>query len=1012
MLMPRRGWCSDQREEVIDFYSQFLDFLLFFSILNYKLNFTMDNATPIWLDLKKEYVDDNFDALLNYINNYKCFNRDTKSDPFYNITLELLRKRVADQLKAIAERPVYAEDLPEPELIFNIRLIACYILTFPDADNVMTAMLAMIHDLRILVPKYGDELIALAGKCLRYEKLTRAGVSYNDIIKFHKEIFAHKLCEESRFALLIEDPKFINGKGRVWQTAEGLTVTAPGERDREERMEGLAFSLDTGSGCRLGSFKGKQLKTSESSVFSKMAEFINGFLKLQEVPFSKSKEVKKVRYSTDESLVLRVVDKVPNYADPSKWDMIVETTDPDYIYMKGKIVFSGPFVGVYVADLLQRYFEKGDYVRARVVDPECCEFSFEKELKEFFVEETRAAYGLDTPMYAELISKVSRYFNWLGENGATISTFSNDDFELHDLARLNITMYEHGKNYGKINAVIDEAVTQDEIVDEYGEEFSNPKIRHYAIRAFIESTPRPIDDLKEKERSIMNPDLIPYMVRIFYAHQRNLPNPVERLRYLANAMALAFFMDDMPSVRFLQFSASYLRAIVEFASNDNIHDIELPDVGEFADAEAVKFRCEILELLKEYGKSEYSGKLNDAITLNPDEKPLLSKLARLIQAANSIRETLSAATLNTLKREIVKTLSIETEEDVEIDADTRQYLGTESQTVEFKTSLVYPPDNNMQPNLTLQSANIFKGICGFLNSSIGGTLYIGVNDQGYVTGLSQDMHYLNCHNFDTYARVYIIDPLIKHCGKEVMTYVHIDSGFDGEVAVIKVDPFPFGVVEMDGVAYVRVDRETRRMTDRVKAQITHEKFLRDRGDADNLLNLQQAKFSRRRVILHDYASSNGGTITDREVEVYDVLPEDGLVACYDCGDNSCKFFSISRMKYVEFTDKGWENQRRHIKMEIDAFRMAGEPRYNVSLQLDLHAKNLLVEQYPRTEGDLSKDANDTDVWYYSAKLAGLEAPARFYAANADHIRILDAPELQATVEDYVRRNLINHYVHN
>ncbi|MDE6339462.1 MAG: ATP-binding protein, partial [Muribaculaceae bacterium] len=333
------------------------------------------------------------------------------------------------------------------------------------------------------------------------------------------------------------------------------------------------------------------------------------------------------------------------------------------------------------------------------------------------------------------------------------------------------------------------------------------------------------------------------------------------------------------------------------------------------------------------------------------------------------------------------------------------YLVTESQTVECKTSLGFPPDNNMQPNPSLQSANIFKGICGFLNSSIGGTLYIGVNDQGYVTGLSQDLRYLKCQTFDTFARVHIMDPLIKLFGKDVMTYVHIDPGFDGEVAIIKVEPFPFGVVEMNGISYVRVDRETRQMTDRVKAQITHEKLLKDRGKADNLLNLQQAKYNRCKAILHDYASSNGGTISNREVEVYEVFPEDGLAACFDCGSRSCKFFSIGRMKYVEITDKNWENQHSHRNMYIDSFRMSGEPRYSVSLQLDLHAKNLLVEQYPRTENDLSKDANDTNVWYYSAKVSGLDALARFYLGLADHIRILDAPELQEYISNYVSTHL-------
>lgn len=964
----------------------------------------VDNAKPIWLDLKKEYIDDNFDALLNYIHN----NKNSVHDPFYNITLNLVRERVDEVLKSISSRPVYLEDIEEDKLIFNIRLLACCLLTFPKEGDRIKVLLALIHNLRILVPKYAEELIGMAGNCLKYEKIDNVGVSYKDIIDFKKEIFTHKLCEGSKFSKAISEARSADGKGRIWQNADGLTITAPGERSLEENIGGLAFSLDTGSGCRLGSFKGEQLKASESSVFPKMVDFITAFLKEQEQPLSKPKQKKKLSYASGDKVVLRVIDIAPksSNSDEAKYDIIVETTDDNYEHLEGKIVYSGPYLGVYITDLIYRYIHIGDYIRAHVMSPEGPTFSFEKYFKEFFVEDTREKYGYDVQMYAELITHIGKYFNWLGENGASISTFSEEGFEEHDLAQLTIMNYETGRNYGKIIAEIEKKVAQADIVDDYGDEFNNAEIRKAAVRDFIESTPAP-EVKKENVRLSVKVDegLLPLVVRIFYIHQRNLSNPAERLLYLANAMALAMFMSDNVTLRFLQFAESYLRAIVGFAVNENIHDIELPEIEEFADSETVNFRRDILELLKEYGKSENSQKLNDAIALNPEEQPLLSKLARLIHAANSVRETLSAATLNALKREIVKTLSIETEEDVAIDSEARPYLGTESQTVEFKTSLVYPPDNNMQPNLAQQSANIFKAICGFLNSSIGGTLYIGVNDQGYLTGLSQDMQYLKCQNFDTFARVYIIDPLISKFGKDVMTYVHVDSGFDGEVAIIKVEPFPFGVVEMNGISYVRVDRETREMTDRVKAQITHEKLLKDREKADNLLNLQQAKYACCRAILHDYASSNGGTISNREVEVYEVLPDDGLAACFDCGSRTCKFFSIARMKYVEVTEKGWENQHLHKNMPIDSFRMSGQPKYSVSLQLDLHAKNLLTEQYRRTEDDLSKDANDTNVWYYSAKVAGLDALARFYIGLADHIKIIEAPELQRYVADYVSKHL-------
>ena len=67
-------------------------------------------------------------------------------------------------------------------------------------------------------------------------------------------------------------------------------------------------------------------------------------------------------------------------------------------------------------------------------------------------------------------------------------------------------------------------------------------------------------------------------------------------------------------------------------------------------------------------------------------------------------------------------------------------IGSEDQFTEFKTSIVYPPENNMQPNLNLQIVEIVKVVCGFLNAH-GGNLYIGVDDRGIIKGLDADFRY-------------------------------------------------------------------------------------------------------------------------------------------------------------------------------------------------------------------------------------------------------------------------------
>lgn len=52
---------------------------------------TDNNKTPIWLQLRKEYIDDNFNSLIPYLQERASKN---DNEEFYKTTLELLRKRV------------------------------------------------------------------------------------------------------------------------------------------------------------------------------------------------------------------------------------------------------------------------------------------------------------------------------------------------------------------------------------------------------------------------------------------------------------------------------------------------------------------------------------------------------------------------------------------------------------------------------------------------------------------------------------------------------------------------------------------------------------------------------------------------------------------------------------------------------------------------------------------------------------------------------------------------------
>ena len=62
---------------------------------------------PFWLQLRKEYIIDNFDNLVNYLLHYDYVSDADNSD--YDSTLECLHQLSGDIFEAIVKNPVYKE---------------------------------------------------------------------------------------------------------------------------------------------------------------------------------------------------------------------------------------------------------------------------------------------------------------------------------------------------------------------------------------------------------------------------------------------------------------------------------------------------------------------------------------------------------------------------------------------------------------------------------------------------------------------------------------------------------------------------------------------------------------------------------------------------------------------------------------------------------------------------------------------------------------------------------------
>ncbi|MGQ4647356.1 Eco57I restriction-modification methylase domain-containing protein [Lyngbya aestuarii] len=95
----------------------------------------------------------------------------------------------------------------------------------------------------------------------------------------------------------------------------------------------------------------------------------------------------------------------------------------------------------------------------------------------------------------------------------------------------------------------------------------------------------------------------------------------------------------------------------------------------------------------------------------------------------------------------------------------------ESNQLEFKSSARWDMRENKKNKVIEQV--ILKTVAAFLNSHQGGTLLIGINDEGEILGLNHDYQTVQKKNRDGYELFLTNNLLLKELGKDLAPYIHI-----------------------------------------------------------------------------------------------------------------------------------------------------------------------------------------------------------------------------------------------
>ena len=943
---------------------------------------TENTAMPLWLDIKKEYIDANFEGVLAYL--HKRVKHPALQDSFYKTTINLLEERVKALVENIAAVPLQENMCKDEELEFVCRICGLYYLVFnDDTDLRRNAVSLMLHSLLLLSHQHEQQLAEISVANLLGKVADKLPFGWDDIMDFKPQILAHKgvntvvMTDGTAIEYLYE------GKGTVVLKNGEMAISSLSAEDPSRPMLVPAVSLLDGQ-LQILAKKSTKVKKSEIDNLQAMAEFTKGFLHDLKEPVHKARKYAK-RYENGETVEVRITRK------DSDFRIWVKTIDKAYETVEGYIKMPTQVLN-YLPQDFYTYLHVGDILRLQVADVDNGIFDLTDEFKDYIikerVDEDKAICACISTINSDRTGKLKAYM-WT-DQGYVAQGYVNDDYCVGDYVQIKITSFGENQYYGVV-------MTQILCASEYAFDV------HAAKKDTIECFCLPPEE--DDAVNYISLETIKVLCRVLLGYQKNLPRPSDRYRILCFMRILAEMTKDEINAKYITFLSDYMEALVIFAKGDydKIRPLEFNCESE---PKTVARRRRVVEVLSAYGNDAMNDTLSDIIETDTDE--LIHKIAILVQSCNRIDHVISKSMQNVIKREIIKCLAIETEGETDLEEENGTYLGIENDRQEFKTSFFHAPVSAKEQN---QKLTILRGICAFLNTRVGGTLYLGVDDLGYVKGVADDIKHMekvaygNYKGIDGYMR-YITDEAKKVFDIGIMTNIRIVPMYDGQVVAIEVSPYEYDIVSVDGQAYIRINSETIHMTEGMRRQLMSQRILSKKEDAANVGALMDAIEGKRKAILHGYSSSSSGEVKDRTVEPFAFAASHNIVWCYDLLKKENKVFKVDRISNVEILQDRWEYETHHRQGKMDIFRMTGETATPIKLQLSLLAKNLLLEEYPEASKDLIETGDD-DAWILETNIYKIEGIGRFYMGLAGEIQIIDAKGLKEYAQKYSKDHILD-----
>lgn len=152
------------------------------------------------------------------------------------------------------------------------------------------------------------------------------------------------------------------------------------------------------------------------------------------------------------------------------------------------------------------------------------------------------------------------------------------------------------------------------------------------------------------------------------------------------------------------------------------------------------------------------------------------------------------------------------------------------------------------------------------------------------------------------------------------------------------------------------------------------------------------------VVIKDYSSPHSQTVSDRVVEPFLLINGSTDLRAYEPKSKMNKTFRLARMGDVEELQDEWMHRKEHRVMHNDLFNFSSETLCEVALRLDQLSHNVLLEEFPRAESEITQDG---DSWILRTSVCSMLGIGRFVLGLYDHIEVLEGEELK----DYIATKL-------